>query len=76
MQRAEEVMRRSKYSKLLQNLIRIMLSSCLDRPLPSQIYSAFKPYEKEILMLEPFRFDISKMYGSLHNSDASFGSIR
>lgn len=39
------------YSKLLQNLVRVMLSNQNDRPLPSQVYSVFKPYEKYILNL-------------------------
>lgn len=33
-----------KYSKLLANLLKIMLSGQNDRPLPSQIYMTFKPY--------------------------------
>lgn len=39
------------YSKLLQSLIRVMISHGNDRPLPSQIYSVFKPYEKYIMTL-------------------------
>ena len=46
-----------KYSKLLVSLIRTMMSfSEMDRPLPSQIYEAFNPYEKKILALKPFKF--------------------
>lgn len=46
-----------RYSKLLVSLIKTMLSfSELDRPLPSQIYEAFKSYEKQILSLKPFKF--------------------
>ena len=46
-----------KYSKLLVSLIRTILSfNDADRPLPSQIYETFKPYEKKILSLKPFKF--------------------
>lgn len=42
------------YSKLLQSLVRVMISNGNDRPLPSQVYAVFKPYEKYILNLERF----------------------
>lgn len=58
--RAEEIMA-SRYSKLLNNLVKTMLSNAYDRPLPSQIYSAFKPYEKKILNLKPFKFDANNL---------------
>ena len=46
-----------KYSKLLVSLVRTMLSfSEIDRPLSSQIYETFKPYEKKILSLKAFKF--------------------
>jgi hypothetical protein len=32
------------YSKLIQSLLRVLLSHGNDRPLPSQIYAVFKPY--------------------------------
>lgn len=44
------------YSKLLQSIVRVMISNGNDRPLPSQIYAVFKPYEKYILNLEKFEF--------------------
>ena len=34
------------YSKLLTNLIKVMLSSYKDRPLPSQIMQIIQPYER------------------------------
>ncbi len=37
-------MRKLGYSRLIQNLVRVMLSNQNDRPLPSQIYAVFKPY--------------------------------
>lgn len=33
-----------------------MLSNYKDRPLPSQIYQMLQPYERNIMMLEPFQF--------------------
>jgi len=42
--RALEMIEKLKYSKLLVNLLKIMLSGQNDRPLPSQIYQTFKPY--------------------------------
>jgi hypothetical protein len=48
-----------KYSKLLVSLIKTMTSmSETDRPLPSQIYETFRPYEKNILNLKPFKFSV------------------
>lgn len=35
----------NNYSRLLYNLVKTMLSGIYDRPLPSQIYSVFEPYE-------------------------------
>jgi hypothetical protein len=72
--RAEEMMEKLKYSKLLINLLRIMLSNHNDRPLPSQIYLSFKPYEQQILNLQPFKFDTNKIYESLQNSKVSITS--
>lgn len=72
--RALEVMEKNKYSKLLVNLLKIMVSGQSDRPLPSQIYATFRPYENEIVNLKPFRFDTSKIYESLHNSKVSVDS--
>ena len=60
--RALEIVERQKYSKLLVNLLKIMLANQMDRPLPSQIHTTFKPYEFEITNLQPFRFDTSKIY--------------
>lgn len=45
-----------KYSRLFCNLIRVMLSNYQDRPLPSQIYEMFRPYEYQILHFLPFSF--------------------
>jgi hypothetical protein len=70
--RGLEMMEKLKYSKLLVNLLRIMLSGHGDRPLPSQIYLTFKPYEQEILNLQPFKFDTNKIYDSLNNSKMSY----
>ena len=42
--RALDLVEKNKYSKLLINLFRIMLSGCEDRPLPSQIHQTFRPY--------------------------------
>jgi hypothetical protein len=61
-QRAQEIMEKLKYSKLLLNLVRIMLSECRDRPLPSQIYLSFKPYQQQIVNLQGFKFDANKIY--------------
>lgn len=72
--RAEEMMEKLKYSKLLINLLRIMLSNHNDRPLPSQIHLSFKPYEQQILSLQPFKFDTNKIYESLQNSKVSITS--
>lgn len=74
-QRAQEIMEKLKYSKLLLNLVRIMLSECRDRPLPSQIYLSFKPYQNQIVNLQGFKFDANKIYESLNNSKASINSI-
>lgn len=74
-ERALEMVEKQKYSKLLINLLRIMLSGFSDRPLPSQIYLTFKPYEQEIKNLQGFKFDTSKIYESLHNSKASITSL-
>ena len=44
--RAIDMMGKNEYSKLLINLVKIMASSEADRPLPSQIYMTFRPYER------------------------------
>jgi hypothetical protein len=50
-----------KYSKLLVSLIKTMVSfNETDRPLPSQVYDTFKPYEKSILNLRPFKFTLGE----------------
>lgn len=50
-----------------------MLSGQYDRPLPSQIYSVFYPYENRILTLKPFNFQpMNNMNGSINVSNASF----
>jgi hypothetical protein len=54
LEKAFYMLQKIGYSKLLQNLIRVMLSNQNDRPLPSQVYSVFKPYEKYILNLDRF----------------------
>lgn len=59
LERAEEIVSKN-YSKLLYNLLRTMLSGHYDRPLPSQIYAVFQPYEQEILRLRPFQFQLQK----------------
>ena len=69
--RALEAAERQKYSKLLLNLLRIMLSDHGDRPLPSQVYLTFKPYEQEIINLQGFKFDTNKIYETLQNSKVS-----
>lgn len=43
-----------KYSSTLKNLMRVMLSGYGDRPLPSQIYLVFQPYEAQIMQFKPF----------------------
>lgn len=43
--RAIEMVEKNRYSKLLVNLLKIMVSGHNDRPLPSQIYTTFRPYE-------------------------------
>lgn len=53
---------KNKYSKLLVNLLKIMTTGPNDRPLPSQIYTTFKPYEQDIVNLKQFRFDTNKIY--------------
>ena len=60
--RAIEMVDKNKYSKLLVNLLKIMTTGPNDRPLPSQIYTTFKPYEQEIVNLKQIRFDTSKIY--------------
>lgn len=70
--RAMEIIERLKYSKLLVSLLKIMLSGYNDRPLPSQIYLTFKPYENDIVNLMPFKFDANKIYESLNNSKISY----
>ena len=72
--RALEIIEKQKYSKLLVNLIRIMLTGPADRPLPSQIHTTFRPYEAEITQLQPFMFDTNKIYESLQNSKISMES--
>lgn len=72
--RCLETVEKMKYSKLLQNLLRIMLSDHVDRPLPSQIYLTFKPYETEIINLQSFKFDTTKIYETLQNSKVSVTS--
>jgi hypothetical protein len=49
-----------------------MLSGQNDRPLPSQIYLTFKPYEQQINSLQPFKFDTNRIYESLYNSKISY----
>jgi hypothetical protein len=50
-----------KYSKLLVSLIKTATSmSESDRPLPSQVYDTFRPYEKNILNLKPFKFTLDQ----------------
>lgn len=72
--RSLEMVEKLKYSKLLQNLLRIMLSDHIDRPLPSQIHLTFKPYENEIVHLQGFKFDTNKIYETLQQSKVSMGS--
>jgi hypothetical protein len=60
------------YSKLLQSLVRVMLSNANDRPLPSQIYAVFKPYEKCILNLEKFGFELRNLYNSFYPSQVTY----
>ena len=60
-----------KYSKLLINLLKTMLSSHTERPLPSQVYLTFKPYEHQITNLQSFKFDPNKMNENLQNSKVS-----
>jgi hypothetical protein len=55
LRRADQILAQN-YSKLLYNLTRTMLSGQYDRPLPSQIYSVFYPYESKILALKKFNF--------------------
>ncbi len=69
--RALTKMEKNRYSKLLCNLVSIMLTSAGDRPLPSQIYAAFKPYERQIQTLQKFDFDPNMFYQSLYRSRAS-----
>jgi hypothetical protein len=61
LQRALELLEGSQYSKLLRELIKTMLGPYKDRPLPSHIYMAFRPYESEIINLKPFKFDDKKI---------------
>ena len=49
-----EKLKSSGYSRLLLNLVKIMLSPYKNRPLPSQIRQIFKESEAEILSLSPF----------------------
>ena len=60
------------YSKLMQSLIRVLLSHGNDRPLPSQIYAVFRPYEKFILNLEKFEFETNHLYNSLYPSQVVY----
>lgn len=60
------------YSKLLQSLLRVLISSPNDRPLPSQIYTVFRPYEKFILNLEKFEFEANHLYNSLYPSQVVY----
>jgi hypothetical protein len=46
----------------------------MDRPLPSQIHQTFKPYEHEIMNLQGFKFDTTKIYQSLQGSKVSITS--
>lgn len=71
LKRADQIMV-GNYSKLLYNLVRTMLSGQYDRPLPSQIYSVFQPYENKILTLKPFNF---QQMGQLNNSKVSNASL-
>ena len=50
--RAVELVEKNKYSKLLVNLLKIMTSWFYNGPLPSQIYTTFRPYEQEIVSLK------------------------
>lgn len=54
-----------------------MLSGQYDRPLPSQIYSVFQPYENRILALKPFNFQSLSGGGQGHinNSRVSNASL-
>jgi hypothetical protein len=60
------------YSKLIQSLIKVLLSHSNDRPLPSQIYAVFRPYEKFILNLEKFEFETNHLYNSLYPSQVAY----
>jgi hypothetical protein len=64
------------YSKLMYNLVRTMLSGQYDRPLPSQIYSVFYPYEQMIMALKPFKFQPNLNENkSMNMSNASLMSL-
>ena len=70
LQRADGLLQ-AKYSRLLYNLTRTLLSGHYDRPLPSQTYQVFRPYESRILSLRAFNFQTAP----LNNSNASLMSL-
>lgn len=74
LKRADQVMVKN-YSKLLYNLVRTMLSGQYDRPLPSQIYSVFQPYESRILSLKAFNFQSMGQVNASKMSNASLMSL-
>lgn len=63
------------YSKLIHSLIKVLLSHSNDRPLPSQIYAVFRPYEKFILNLEKFEFETNHLYNSLYPSQVAYWTV-
>lgn len=71
LKRADQILAQN-YSKLLYNFTRTLLSGQYDRPLPSQIYSVFCPFENKILNLKPFNFQPQP---NMHNSNASLMSL-
>lgn len=75
LKRADQILAQN-YSKLLYNLTRTMLSGQYDRPLPSQIFSVFQPYETKIMSLKPFNFQQSSQQGYASKiSNASLMSL-
>jgi hypothetical protein len=71
LKKADQILAQN-YSKLLYNLTRTMLSGQYDRPLPSQVYSVFQPYENKILTLKPFNF---QSFGQMNASKVSNASL-
>jgi hypothetical protein len=62
-------MEKNNYSKLLQNLLKIMLSDINDRPLPSQILDIFKPYKRKIMQFRPFNLhSLFILWENVHKS--------